>query len=376
MKILLVQPAVSPSKGGAQWNTARLASGLAHRGHVVRLIGEFQSVPEMRDFLDHPAISIAPIRVHSGGLLPIIKLLNETRKFKPDVIHSCLRSGDVATGLAALILKKPVITTVGEKLPTEHDVRHGVGWKGKIHKFFLRRVFSAACATSQFSKEHLTNYSGMSESKIQVVPNGVDTEIFNNHRESPSDPTTDEAKKVELGVVGRIAPEKRVDLLIELVEELHRRGIDAHATVVGEGISEEFVKKQVEASTANNNIQFLGNQPDMVSVYRKFDVLIHFGTVEGFGLALAEAMACGIPVVAANAGGSAEIIENTVDGFLVEPGAISDYADAVVTLAADNTVSQSISANAQQKISTEYSITKFVENYESVYTSIAGESHA
>ena len=378
MKILLVQPAVSPSKGGAQWNTARLAVGLAERGHTVRLIGEFHAVPDMAKILDRPEISIAPIRIHGKGILPILKLTNEIRKFKPDVVHSCLRSGDIAAGLSAFLLRKPVISTVGEKLPTDNDVRNGVGWKGGIHKLLIRRVFSSIVATSEFAKHNLINYSGIADSKVQIVPNGIDTELFDHQTNSAdgSDSSEADTKTVKLGIVGRIAPEKRVELLPTLIELLVDRGIDATGSIVGEGISGDSVRNQVKNSPMSERITFLGNKDDMTSVYREFSVLVHFGAVEGFGLVLAEAMACGIPVVAANSGGSKEIINNGEDGFLVEPESIEQYADAIESLVKSKSEIRRISKNARKKIEQQFSINKFVDNYEALYEQVAGGTRA
>ncbi len=374
MKILLIQPAVSPAKGGAQWNTVRLAVGLTERGHRIRMVGEFHAVPEMSRILADAEISVASIRIHGRGIRPILSLILEAKKFSPDVIHSCLRSGDVAAGIAAFLLRKPVVSTVGEKLPTDNDVRNGIGWKGRIHKTLLRRVFTAIGATSQFAKQHLISYSGIETSKVKVIPNGIDFESFDR---SPT-PTQHQpesslrSKSVVVGVVGRIAPEKRIELMPQLIDRLTTKGINATGLIVGEGISESHVKAVVRASTASERITFLGNRTDMASVYRKFDVLVHFGSVEGFGLAIAEAMACGVPVVAANAGGAAELITDGHDGMLVPTGSIDHYAEIIASLMNDRAVYQRLSANARTKVKQDFSINQFVERYESLYSNAVG----
>jgi glycosyltransferase involved in cell wall biosynthesis len=374
MKILLVQPAVSPSKGGAQWNTVRLAVGLADRGHEVRLVGDFHAVPEMSRMLNEARISIATIRIHARGFRPILSLISDVRNFKPDVIHSCLRSGDVAAGIAAFVLRKPVVSTVGEKLPTDNDMRNGIGWKGRVHKLLLRRVFKSIGATSNYAKEHLISYSDADNSKIQIIPNGVDFDEFSQPSSAAAEQLEFEkpSGKFILGVVGRIAPEKQVELLPELIELLVDKGIEAEGLIVGEGISESQVRKDVNGSVMRERIKFLGNRADMAHIYRKFSMLVHFGSIEGFGLVIAEAMACGIPVIAANAGGAVELITDGEDGFLVTPGSIEQYAEKIAALANHQSEYQQIAVNAQTKIKKDFSIDRFVDRYESLYENVVG----
>jgi glycosyltransferase involved in cell wall biosynthesis len=343
------------------------------------MVGDFHAIPEMSQILTDAKISVAQIRIHRRGISPILSLINDVRKFSPDVIHSCLRSGDVAAGIAAFLLRKPVISTVGEKLPTDNDVRNGIGWKGRIHKILLRRVFNAIGATSRYAKHHLIDYSNIGTEKVKIIPNGIDFENFN---QTPTTPRTTFTKsnrdsvKVVLGVVGRVAPEKRVDLLPQLIDQLTTKGIDATGCIVGTGISEPQVRALVRSSSVRERITFLGNRTDMANVYRKFDVLVHFGSVEGFGLAIAEAMACGVPVVAPNTGGSAEIINDGNDGILVTSGAIEEYAEKIALLVREESLYRQISINARIKIKQDYSIGRFVDCYESLYTEVTGERGA
>lgn len=373
MKILLVQPAVSPGKGGAQWNTLRLAIGLAERGHEVRLVGEFFQIPEFAEILYNTGISVSPIRIHGRGIKPILSLINEARRFQPDLIHSSLRSGDVAAGIAAFLSRKPVVSTVGEKLPTDNDIREGIGWKGWIHKLLLRRVFDSIGVTSNFASSHLKKYTNNPNLNVTVIPNGIDVSIFGNRSDSDSSQNSNSNRSIILGAVGRIAPEKQLELFPQLIERLVDEGVDARGMIVGDGIAGSEVRTLVENSPSRDQIEFLGNRTDMAEVYRMFDILVHFGSVEGFGLAIAESMASGIPVVAANAGGVAEIIDDGKDGYLVTPGSIDQYANRITSLVRNPTEYRRISDRARIKIRKEFSIEAFVDRYESLYFDVVGD---
>jgi len=95
MRILMVQPAVAPEKGGAQWNTARLGIGLADRGHSVRLVGAYDTVPGLRNELETASVEVAPFNIHRSRLRVVPKLAREIASFRPDVTHSCPRHTDI-----------------------------------------------------------------------------------------------------------------------------------------------------------------------------------------------------------------------------------------------------------------------------------------
>lgn len=371
----MIQPAVSPTKGGAQWNTARLAIGLANRGHEVRLVGEFHTIPEMSRAIDQAGITVTPLRIHAGGFKSLLKLAREIRSFNPEVVHSCLRSGDVAAGLVCLVLGKPLISTVGEKLPTTTDITDGIGWKGHIHKLLLRRKFSRVAATSEFALAHLISYSRISPNKVKVIPNGIDTDEFRGtDLDSAAEIDSQSSSgSVVLGFAGRIAPEKRLDLLPELIEQLATRKIDVRALVAGRGISERDIRQLVSGSGISDRVTFLGAVNDMPKFYRTVDIMVHFGTVEGFGLVVAESMAAGVPVVAADAGGVAEIIQNGTDGVLVSPYSVTEYADRIEEICSDPSLYEKLSANAKATAYDQFSLDRFIGSYEDLYLDSIGQ---
>ena len=163
--------------------------------------------------------------------------------------------------------------------------------------------------------------------RVSVWGRGVDTERFDPAKRS-------EQLRAELapdgelivGYVGRLAAEKRLDLLAEVAALPGVRLV-----IVGAGPTEAQARRMLPTAL------FLGQRQgeELARLYASLDVFVHSGPHETFGNTLQEAAASGLPVVAPAAGGPLDLVEDGVTGFLVTPGDAAALADAVAKLAAD-----------------------------------------
>src|SRR5262249_32367373 len=129
-----------------------------------------------------------------------------------------------------------------------------------------------------------------------------------------------------VGYVGRVAAEKRLDLLTDVAALPGVRLV-----IVGGGPSEAYLRRVLPTA------QFLGERTgeDLARLYASLDIFVHSGPHETFGNTLQEAAASGLPVVAPAAGGPLDLVEDGVTGYLVTPGDSTALAGAVAKLAAD-----------------------------------------
>jgi glycosyltransferase involved in cell wall biosynthesis len=155
-----------------------------------------------------------------------------------------------------------------------------------------------------------------------------------------------------VGSVGRLQPWKGHDRVIAAVADLRQRDIGAFALIIGGesfGLSQGYAKDlQALARTegVQDHVLFTGHVPNPTDYHRLMDVFVNASDNEPFGIALVEAMAAGLPVVASRRGGPAEIIEDCVSGLLFEPCGLSD---ALAILAHDDVFARGLAAAGAER---------------------------
>jgi len=190
--------------------------------------------------------------------------------------------------------------------------------------------------------ELLRDY-GASPSRIATIPCGVDTDLF-----APGDRAQARAK---LGLdaepvllwVGRVAPIKGLDTLLDAVARLRAAGTTVRLLIVGgdadETMSEHeaFLRQRIERLGLQESVCFVGPQPQNVLpvYYAAADVTVLPSYYESFGMVALEAMACGSPVIASRVGGLVTTVRDGVTGFLVPDGDVEALAERIGALVAD-----------------------------------------
>ncbi len=198
---------------------------------------------------------------------------------------------------------------------------------------------------------------------IDVIPNGVELERFRPAQ------TTTEPQMLRLLTVGRLSVTKRVEILIDAVEILHRDGCEVHFTIVGGGQMQEKLKQIVSQKNLDNIIDITGriDSEDMPQVYRKNDILISASCTEGMSNAMLEAMASGLPIIATRCEGTEELISD--NGLVVEYANAEEIAKAVKKLADDRQLREQMSLAARTQAE-KFTWGRVAEKYLALYESI------
>ena len=255
------------------------------------------------------------------------------------------------SGVAALTLKRRWSVPVLQMFHTLARLKNRVARSAAELEPLVRveeetRIVSDAdriVAANVVERAELLRDYGAHASRIATIPCGVDTDLF-----TPGDRA--EARR-RLGLddrpvllwVGRIAPIKGLDTLLDTVARLREAGRDMRLLVVGGEADEPTnghetsLRRRIAALGLGESVRFVGPQPQSVLplYYAAADVTVLPSYYESFGMVALEAMACGSPVIASRVGGLVTTVRDGVTGFLVPDGDVDALAERIETLVGD-----------------------------------------
>jgi D-inositol-3-phosphate glycosyltransferase len=190
--------------------------------------------------------------------------------------------------------------------------------------------------------ELLRDY-GAPASRIATIPCGVDTDLFVPGDRGPARARLGLDERPMLLWVGRVAPIKGLDTLLDAVARLRATGRAARLLIVGGDTDEPMsdhevsLRRRIERLDLADSVCFVGPQPQSVLpvYYAAADVTVLPSYYESFGMVALEAMACGSPVIASRVGGLVTTVRDGVTGFLVADGDVEALAERIGALVAD-----------------------------------------
>ncbi|WP_029420349.1 N-acetyl-alpha-D-glucosaminyl L-malate synthase BshA [Alicyclobacillus macrosporangiidus] len=169
--------------------------------------------------------------------------------------------------------------------------------------------------------------------------------------------------------VSNFRPVKRVADVLRVFARV-RTKVAARLVLVGEGPDAWEVRQLTETLGIAPHVVFLGKQDDVVPLYQVADLFLLPSQQESFGLAALEAMACGVPVIASDAGGIPEVVRDGETGFLRPVGDVEGMAQAAVRVLSDDALHQRLSRQAVARARSAFSMADKVAEYERLYQSL------
>jgi glycosyltransferase involved in cell wall biosynthesis len=259
-------------------------------------------------------------------------------------------------------------------VPVVLSALHSTGWPdgvGRLNRL-LTPITDSFIAVAESHGRFLAKNLGIDDSKVAVVPNGVDTRRFS--------PISDIAAiRGELGigatdpVVGIVAalrPEKNHELFLEMARRVLQQLPATRFLIVGDGPRRAALENRTQELGIAERILFVGSRGDVPRMLAAMDVFALTSHIEANPLSILEAMSVGRPVVATNVG---SIHEATVDGqtgFLVTPGDAAQFADRVLRLLNAPLASHAMGLTAREAVVRRWSIEAMVLGYERLIESV------
>lgn len=325
MKILFVITGLGV--GGAERQVVDLADAFVQLGHQVRIVyltGEALVKPVSS------GIRVEPVymsRTPFGILTAVFSLRSVIREFGPDVVHSHM----VHANLLARITR--LFQPVSRLVCTAHSNNEG----GRARMLAYRFTDFLADVSTNVSDAAVRDFIKAGASKpgrMVVVYNGIDLRRF---RPGASEEAS-ESRPIKLLAVGRFQPEKDYACLVSAIEILKQyQGVpDFVLEIAGEGPERALIEEMVHSRGLDECVKFLGVRNDIPWLMQNADIFVLSSAWEGFGLVVAEAMACEKVIVATDCGGVKEVLDG--HGVLVPPRspiALADAMNSAISMDAD-----------------------------------------
>lgn len=226
-------------------------------------------------------------------------------------------------------------------------------WVTPIEREIIKRA-ARVIAVSQYTAEKVVSFFGVDN--VQYIYNGVDTQIF-----KPGE-YKQQSSVFRLLYAGNHSSRKGFNVLPEIMQQL---GADFELYYTAGRNSESYnLPENMHA------LPRLDYPIGMVKAYQNADALLFPTRLEGFGLVAAEAMACGLPVVASNNSALPEVVEHEVSGLLCPPDDINAFVEAIRQLAHDSKRKKAMATAARQSVETKFRLDTMIEKYIQIYFQI------
>lgn len=318
-------------RDGANQALNRLVDYLLRQGASVRVYApkvEQPAFPPTGDLVGVPSIAFPKRKEYRFPLALSPRVRRDLAVFAPNVVH--VSSPDIVCHRAVSWARRrrlPILASVHTRFET-YPRYYNMAFLEPVVEALLRRFYRRCDALvapsesmAQVLRDQRMNYD------IDIWSRGVDREIFHPGRRdlawrrSLGLADTD----VVIGFLGRLVMEKGLDVFSDTIDQLNRRGIAHKVLVIGEGPAREWFTARLPDAV------FAGFQrgSDLGRAVASMDMLFNPSITETFGNVTLEAMACGVPVVAAAATGSQSLVDDQISGRLITPGAVRQFAEAL-----------------------------------------------
>lgn len=302
-----------------------------------------------------PFLPTAPGGVYSPA--HVLSLSRHIHKF--DVIQVYLFPAQLFAPLAAMLKGTKVPLVLSEQ--TTHHRRKKM-WLHPLETWMYGRYTAIACASEGIAASLKAWVPGVGN-KITVIPNGIDVQAFERAVAlSRSSVGINNGASVLL-YVARLEPQKDHANLLRALAEIP----DADLVLAGDGSLRAQLEAQAEMLGISRRVHFLGRRQDVAELLQMADIYVHPAAFEGFGIAAAEAMSAGKPVIASNVPGLAQVVGDA--GILVPPGDPSALAQEVRSLIHSSERRSQLSRAAVER-GRQFSIENTVAAYVDLYRSV------
>ena len=279
---------------------------------------------------------------------------------KVDVIHTHHLNQLLYSAVAARLLGIRIVHT-------EHSVEmyksRKLRWMLRVLSIFCRRVTAIGADGEQTLREKV----GIPAQKLEIVRAAVDLRRFNVPRALAREALGLKPTDRVAVIVARLFPEKNHRFLLAAFAEAAERVPDAKLLIVGDGIEQKAIEEVIAKLNLGDRVAMLGVRRDIPQILAGADVFVLSSDREGLPIAVLEAMAAGLPVIATSVGDLPLVVKDGQTGVLVPRRDVGEMAEAMVRLLGDGEECARMGRGGRELVSETYSLDQMVRRHSELY---------
>ncbi len=251
------------------------------------------------------------------------------------------------------------------------------GWTGEtfrvrcydaLDRRVLRHVDKVVSVSDGQGKK--VRRAGVARNKAVVIRNGIRAERFSNPDPMHRDELTSlfrTDRRLIVGAAGRLSPEKGFEILIEAAAKVVPENSQIGFVIFGDGVLRESLAAQIKQRGLGDSVVLGGFRTDLERYVPHFDLFALSSFTEGLPVAVLEAFAGGVPVVATAVGGVPEVVQHGVNGYCVEPGCPQELARGILDVLADDTLRRTMGQNGRKRVVEEFTFEVMAKQYQRLF---------
>jgi glycosyltransferase involved in cell wall biosynthesis len=306
------------------------------------------------------------------------RLVHYVRRLRPDVIHTLEPWAHVWGTIAARLQRVPTLATL--QGPHGADGDPPAGGSRLADRLLTRGASRILCASDGVRQRYQALAGPPAAGKLMTLHDGIDLEAYPSlparHRDTIRASFGIPAAAPLAITVGVLRPGKGVDLMLEAMVLLEQRWPDLHYLIVGDGEDRAELQEVTAQLGLADRVRFAGWRTDVARLLGAADLFVLPTRDDALPTVLVEAMAGGLPIVASAVGGTAELVEESGNGFLVPPGDVEALAVACAELIASKRLRRAMGERSRQLVTERFAIGVQVERLAELYDQLIAARRA
>ncbi|GHN40362.1 glycosyltransferase [Lactobacillus delbrueckii] len=297
----------------------------------------------------------------------IVKQIKKiVKQIKPDIVYAHSTKAGALTRIALMGMHIPVIYNPhGWAFNMAQSKKKELAYRliEKAQIPFTKKVVCISEAEMQSAiQKHIC-----SKDKIKIITNGIDFDLLDKVQPVTRRDLGIPESAFVVGQIGRLSEQKSPDVFVEMAEKIKKEIPNSFFVMVGDGNLEAEIRRLIKMKGLEDSFLITGWVNNPTGYLNCFDVATLLSRREGFGLALVEYMYCGVPLVSTKVDAIPYVVDDGVDGLLVEPDKPNEAAQAVIRIHGDSALADKLVTNGLIIAKEKYDIRRVVKQTLKLY---------